>query len=89
LAKDLQVARDRLEKRNQSIEARYNRIGRNYRSLQVEYDKAVDLNQILGKEDGQNLSASAAQTAKLQAELEAKTIEVQRKEDALRQLEAS
>lgn len=87
LAKDLQVARERLEKEVNQLKRDTAALGANYRSLQVEYDKAVDLNQILEKKMDKSLSASAAQTAKLQAELEAKTIEVQRKEDALRQLE--
>jgi chemotaxis protein MotB len=88
LAKDLQVAKDRLEKEVNQLKKDTASLGANYRSLQVEYDKALDLNQILEKRMDKSLSASAAQTAKLQAELEAKTIEVQRKEDALRQLEA-
>jgi chemotaxis protein MotB len=88
LAKDLQVAKDRLEREVNQLKRDTAALGANYRSLQVEYDKAVDLNQILEKKMDKNLSASSAQTAKLQAELEAKTIEVQRKEDALRQLEA-
>jgi chemotaxis protein MotB len=87
-AKDLEVLKDRLSKEREQLIADTTKLGRDFRSLKAEYDKATELNIILEKKFDENRSLSSAQTAKLQAELEAKTLEVQRKEDSLRELEA-
>jgi len=87
-AKDLEVAHAKLTKESERLNADISKLDAEYQNLKAEYDKAVELNKILEKKFDENRSLSASQTAKLQAELEAKTLEVQRKEDALRELEA-
>lgn len=87
-AKDLEVAHAKLSKESEQLKTDTTKLGADYRNLKAEYDRAIELNRILEKKFDENRSLSASQTAKLQAELEAKTIEVQRKEDALRELEA-
>jgi chemotaxis protein MotB len=62
-------------------------LGNKYRMLQAEYDKIMEINEALESKFRSLQKRGAKQNAVLTAELESKNIELQRKEDALRQLE--
>lgn len=62
-------------------------IGNKYRMLQAQYDRVNDLNMTLEKEFDKAKSKDALETAKMTADLQAKILEAQRKEDALLELE--
>lgn len=62
-------------------------IGHNFRVMQMQYDKMVLQNEILEKAFDKTKNLSAKETAELQAELEAKNLELQRREDELHILE--
>jgi chemotaxis protein MotB len=86
--KDLTVMSKQLQSELGELKKEHDVLSAEHRALKAEYDKAVELALILERKFDENRSLSTKQTAKLQAELEAKTLEVQRKEDALRELEA-
>jgi chemotaxis protein MotB len=62
-------------------------LGNKYRMLQSQYDKANELAMTLEREFEKAKSKDALETAKMTADLEAKILEAQRKEDALLELE--
>lgn len=62
-------------------------MGTDFRILQAQYKKMVELNTTLEKEFTLSRSRDAVETAKLQANLEASILEAQRKENALLKLE--
>ena len=87
-AKDLQARFDILNKEVGSLKVDTNDLGTKYRLLQTEYDKtSMQLEAMENAFDKMRLSG-AKETATLQLELEAKNIELQRKEDALTALES-
>lgn len=87
-AKDLQSKFDILQKETLSLKSDTSALGNKYRLLQVEYDKSsAQLESMERAFDKMRLSG-ARETATLQAELEAKNLELQRKEDALITLES-
>lgn len=86
-AKDLQARYDVLSKEVSSLKVDTNNLGTKHRLLQTEYDKtSLQLEAMENAFDKMRLSG-ARETATLQLELEAKNIELQRKEDALASLE--
>lgn len=62
-------------------------LGKNYRDLKLEYDKAMSVSKSLESKYKSLQKVGAKEAARLQKDLETKIIEVQRKEDALMQLE--
>lgn len=62
-------------------------LGRAYRELQVQYGKAIDANKGFEKQIENIKDRDARELARMQADLEAKILETQRKEDQLLKLE--
>lgn len=62
-------------------------LGNDFRNLQVQYDKMVQRNEVLEESFDKFRLSGAKETAKLQADLEARSLELQRKEDELMALE--
>lgn len=62
-------------------------MGNDFRRLQVQYDKMVQRNEALEESFDKFRLSGAKETAMMQAELEAKSLELQRKEDELNALE--
>lgn len=87
-AKDLQSKFDILQKETTALKSDTNELGSKYRLLQMEYDKSsIQLESMERAFDKMRISG-ARETATLQGELEAKNLELQRKEDALMTLES-
>jgi chemotaxis protein MotB len=86
-AADLQTRYDVLKKEVAELKQDTSEMGNNYRLLQTQYDKMVVYNESLEKAFDKLRLSGAKETANLQAELEAKNLELQRKEDALTTLE--
>lgn len=86
-AKNLTEERDVLLAEVSQLKKDTLELGTDYRILQTQYDKMVELNTTLEKEFTLSRSRDAIETAKLQANLEASILEAQRKEDALLKLE--
>lgn len=63
------------------------KLGNDYRMLQAEYDKIMEINQALENKFQKLQKSGARSTAVLSADLEARNIELQRKEADLRALE--
>lgn len=82
-AKDLQTRHDVLKKEVVALKADTSELGNNYRILQTQYDKMVVQNESLEKAFDKLRLAGAKETATMQAELEGKNLELQRKEEAL------
>ncbi len=87
-AKDLQARLDILNKETSSLKKDTSEMGNEYRLLQVQYDKVSAQLESMEKAFDRLRSSGAKETATLQSELEAKNLELQRKEDALITLEA-
>jgi chemotaxis protein MotB len=87
-AKDLQSRFDVLQKETIALKADTSSLGNKYRLLQVEYDKSTEQLESMERAFDKMRISGARETATLQAELEAKNIELQRKEDALTALES-
>jgi chemotaxis protein MotB len=87
-AKDLQSKFDILQKETVALKADTSELGNKYRLLQVEYDKSTAQLESMERAFDKMRISGARETATLQAELEAKNLELQRKEDALMVLEA-
>jgi chemotaxis protein MotB len=87
-AKDLQTRYDVLIKEVNSLKSDTSELGTNYRMLQTQYDKMVVQNESMEKAFDKLRLSGAKETATMQAELEGKNLELQRKEDALLSLEA-
>lgn len=86
-AKDLQARYDVMKKEVTALKIDTSNLGNNYRLLQTQYDKMVIQNEALETVFDKLRLAGAKETGLLQAELEGKNIELQRKEDALTVLE--
>ncbi len=86
-AKDLQARYDVMKKEVTALKIDTSNLGNNYRLLQTQYDKMVIQNEALETVFNKLRIAGARETGLLQAELEGKNIELQRKEDALTALE--
>lgn len=86
-AKDLQTRYDVMKKEVAALKVDTSNVGSNYRFLQTQYDKMVVQNESLEKAFDRLRLAGSKETAVLQSELEAKNLELQRKEDALLLLE--
>ena len=86
-AKELEAKFGNLKKEVNSLKADTTDLGSKYRFLQTQYDKMAAQNETLEKSFDKLRVSGARETATLQSELEAKTIELQRKEDALTLLE--
>ena len=69
------------------LKADTNSLGNTFRVLQTQYDKMAQQNESLEKAFDKLRLAGAKETANLQAELESKNLELQRKEDVLTILE--
>jgi chemotaxis protein MotB len=87
-AKDLETRYDIAQKQVASLIKDTTNMGNDLRQLKAEYTKLQTENQSLEKAFDKLRASGAKQTATLQAELEAKNIELQRKEDALITLES-
>jgi len=87
-AKDLEARYDVAKKEVSKLKADTSSIGTSYRILQTQYDKMALQNESLEKAFDKLRIAGSKETAILQAELEGKNIELQRKEDALLVLDA-
>lgn len=87
-AKDLQTRVDLLNKETKELKRDTSDMGNQYRLLQVQYDKVSAQLESMEKAFDRLRSSGAKETASLQSELEAKNLELQRKEDALISLEA-
>ena len=70
-----------------AIKSDTNELGNKFRLLQTQYDKIVDQNELLEMKYDKLRLSGAKETSILQSDLEAKNIELQRKEDALEALE--
>lgn len=82
-AKDLEARYDVVKKEVSKLKADTSSIGTSYRILQTQYDKMALQNESLEKAFDKLRIAGSKETAILQAELEGKNIELQRKEDVL------
>ncbi|MEY3425607.1 MAG: hypothetical protein RL679_965 [Bacteroidota bacterium] len=82
-AKELEARYDVVKKEVSKLKADTSSIGTTYRILQTQYDKMAIQNESLEKAFDKLRIAGSKETAILQAELEGKNIELQRKEDAL------
>lgn len=87
-AKDLQTAFDLAQKDVEALKKDTAALGQKYRLLQMEYDKANALNEVLESKFNNLRSTGTKQIAGLQSDIEEKALEIQRKEKALRALEA-
>jgi chemotaxis protein MotB len=86
-AKDLQAKYDIASKEVSTLKQDTSDLGNKYRLLETQYDKqSIQLESMEQAFDKLRM-AGAKETATLQAELEAKNLELQRKEEALMQLE--
>lgn len=87
-AKDLQTAYDIAKKDLERLKEDTATLGQKYRLLQMEYDKTNALNELLENKFKNLRSTGTKQIAGLQSDIEEKALEIQRKEKALRNLEA-
>jgi chemotaxis protein MotB len=85
--KDLDARYAVLNQEVETLKQDTSEISGKYRQLRAIYDKIIDQNEQLENNIGKLRLAGAKETATLQADLEAKNLELQRKEDALIQLE--
>ena len=76
-----------LEKAVEQLKKDTTDLGRRFRSLKTQYDKSTSISEALERQLDQIKDRDARELARLQANLEAKIIETQRKEDALLALE--
>ncbi len=86
-AKEFEAKFTNLQKDVAKLKADTTELGNKYRFMQTQYDKMAAQNEILEKSFDKLRINGARETAELQADLEAKNIELQRKEDALNSLE--
>lgn len=87
-ANELETRLGVLNKEVDALKSDTGKIGHEYRILQIQYDKMTQQNQSLEESFERLKRAGAKETATLQSELEAKNLELQRKENALLGLEA-
>lgn len=87
-AKELETRYEQLKKDVAQLRKDTLRIGTDYRFLQAQYDLMVAQNEANERKIDQMRLSGAKESANYQADIEAKNQELQRKEDALRSLEA-
>jgi chemotaxis protein MotB len=87
-AKDFEARFDVLSKEMNTLKSDTSKLGSQFRILQIQYDKMTKQNESLEEAFERLKKSGAKETASLQSDLEAKNIELQRKEDALISLEA-
>lgn len=87
-AKDLEAKYDQLKKDVTELKKDTLKMGSDYRFLQAQYDLMVAQNEAYERKIDQMRLTGAKETAGYQADIEAKNLELQRKEDALRALES-
>ncbi|MBI1837606.1 MAG: OmpA family protein [Flavobacteriia bacterium] len=85
--KDIEAKHAVLSKEVANLKADTNDLGNKYRILQTQYDKIVDQNEVLETKYDKLRLSGAKETSLLQSDIEAKNLELQRKEDALDNLE--
>lgn len=86
-AKDFEARYNVLQSEVVALRADTSRLGQNYRLMQTQYDKMVLQNLAYEKRLELERTNGASETGALQADLESKNMELQRKEDALVNLE--
>ncbi len=82
-AKDFETRYEVAKKEVDALRADTNKLGNTFRILQTQYDKMSLQNEALEKAFDKLRTSGAKETAMMQAEIEAKNLELQRKEDAL------
>ena len=87
-AKDLQTRVDILQKETTALKSDTSELGNKYRLLQTAYDKSSAQLESMERAFDKLRISGARETATMQSELEAKNLELQRKEDALMALES-
>ena len=87
-AKDLEAKYDQLKKDVADLKKDTLKLGSDYRFLQAQYDLMVAQNEAAERKIDQMRLSGAKETAGYQADIEAKNLELQRKEDALKALES-
>jgi chemotaxis protein MotB len=87
-AKDLQVMADQFRKDIISLKKDTLELGSNLRFLQTQYDLMVSQNEAYEQKLDQMRMKGAKESANYQADIDAKNLELQRKEDALKTLES-
>lgn len=85
--KELKEQLKLLQSNVNQLEMDTTQLGKDYRDLKLEYDKAMMVSKSLESKYKSLQKVGAKEAARLQKDLETKIIEVQRKEDALMQLE--
>lgn len=85
--KDIEAKYTTLVKEVTELKSDTNELGNQFRQLQTQYDKMVEQNEILETKYDRLRLSGAKETSMLQSDLEAKNLELQRKEDALVSLE--
>ena len=86
-ATDLQSRHDVLATQVIALKADTSTLGSKYRTLYAKYDKLAQINETLERTYGKLRLTGAEESATLHADLEQKQIELQKKEDALLELE--
>lgn len=87
-AKDLQVLSDQLRKEVTQLKKDTLELGSNLRFLQAQYDFSVAQNEAYEQKIDQMRLKGAKESATYQKDLDAKNLELQRKEDALKSMES-
>jgi chemotaxis protein MotB len=85
--KEVETQLTALKESNEQMVADTVRLGKEYRNMQVEYDRANQENHLLEVQYEKLLNSGTTETAKLIEDLERTRIELQRKEDRLNKLE--
>ena len=85
--KTLEAKHEVLVKELHQLKKDTTEMGKNYRALQMQYAKSTKISESLEGELDKIKSKDAREFARMQADLEAKILETQRKEDALIRLE--
>ena len=86
-AKDLEARFNVMQGEVTALRSDTTRLGQSYRMMQSQYDKMVLQNLAYEKRLEQERNAGARETGALQSDLEGKNMELQRKQDALTELE--
>lgn len=87
-AKDLQVLSDQLRKEVTQLKQDTLELGSNLRFLQAQYDLSVAQNEAYEQKIDQMRLKGAKESATYQKDIDAKNLELQRKEDALKAMES-
>jgi chemotaxis protein MotB len=86
--KDLQVTVDQYKKEIAALKADTAKLGNNYRLLQTQYDLMAAQNEAYEQKMDQMRMKNSKSSASYQADIDAKNMELQRREDALKAAEA-